>query len=133
MIAITPKGEHWYTPRSEQGSTSPTRFKLRDLTHGARVRIFDAIKVFVDENSGSISTSSGMRTHLACKASIIEFDNLLDGDGKAVEIKMVNDQIADESLERIPWNVLREIGDEVIGRDVMTKDERKKPEPSPED
>ena len=133
MIAITPKGERWYTPESERDSDEPTEFQLRDLTHGARVRIFDALRVFVDESSGSITTSAGSRTALAVKAGLIGVRGLVDGSGAPVKFEAGKEgKVSESFLERIPWGVLREIADELLS-EAMSTEEVGKSEPSPEE
>ena len=147
MIAISPKGERWYTPESETAAVKAdkakshaeghkpymaTAFKIRDLTQGARVRIFDALRVFVDENSSSIGTSMGSRTHLALKACLVGVRGLFDADGAEVPIEMNEEgQVADAFLERLPWAIQREVAAEILAASVMSEDEVEKPEPSP--
>jgi len=130
MIAVTPKKERKWCTRGDLILDEPDRtmWIIRDLTERERVTLNDSVQISVNPLSGAVSQGIGTRVYISLKYGLIgiaEGYSLKDEEGKDVPFqKDKNGQVADEFLERVPWEVQQEIFVAITSSAVLEEEEK---------
>ena len=115
--AADPITPFWYTPKSEEGKDSPTRFHLRPLNGVELFGVRSSIKVEADGQL--VTTASCARETL--RAGVIGWENFMGPDGP------VQFDVADrgDNVNRIPFAMVGELFSEIINHSTLTETVRK--------
>lgn len=116
MKAISIIVPSWYVPKSEEGKESPTRFKLRGLTGMEFLAVHENAK---ERNGGYVLGTDAQKA--ALKYGLVGWEGLNDDKGP-VEFS----RIQDDNLARIPFDVIRELTNEVLARTELSGEDEKK-------
>lgn len=132
MIAITPKGERTYVCRDELllPDEQQTRFIIRDLTERERIKVHDAVRWSIDQETGGVSAGSGSKVYMTLKYGLLgstEENPLVDSKGKKVPDP--TSTTIDDYLSMLRWDVKEELCLAIQEGLSMTKEEVEKPEP----
>lgn len=100
----------WYTPESEKGFDDAAQFEVRGLTGS---ELLDVQSHFDLENT----TIRGPGLVLACKYGLTDWKNIVDDKGEEVVF------VKRTALDRLPAEVLAELGSHIISSSVMDEDE----------
>lgn len=115
--AKSPLAPWWYTPKAEEGSANPTRFRLRSLD-GLEYQDIDLHR---DTKTGNWrATASGVRSVLG--AALLDWENMLDEQGAPLAF---NVQDKGKSLSVIPAEILSELFWEVVTKSSLSEDQEK--------
>ncbi len=111
-MSITLRGltSEWYTPDSQKGEDEPARFKLRPLTAP------EMAEVSLHFEKGAGVRAPGLIK--AAKFGTQDWENVKNTDGKPLRVTPNN-------VERLDFELLCEIGAEVVNLNSMEDDETK--------
>lgn len=112
--ALNPFAPSWYTPKEEEGSDNPTRFKIRGLD-GEQMSYVGAELVF--DASGNIRNISGKGIELALGYGLVDWENFENDDGP-VKFNRANFRL-------IPYHLRLELAVQIVARSVPNEEERK--------
>jgi hypothetical protein len=132
MIAITPKGERTYVCRDELllPDAKQTRFVIRDLTERERVKVNDAVRWSVDQETGGVSAGTGSKVYMTLRYGLLgstDENPLVDESGKKVPDPKPD--TIDAYLSMLRWDVKEELCLAIQEGLAMTRDEVEKSEP----
>tara|TARA_E500000305_G_scaffold108357_1_gene110550 strand:- start:14991 stop:15434 length:444 start_codon:yes stop_codon:yes gene_type:complete len=130
MIAVTPKKERKWCTRGDLtlDDADRTMWIIRDLTERERVTLNDSVQISVNPLSGAVSQGLGTRVYITLKCGLVDIAEgyfLKDEEGKNVPfLKDKNGQVADEFLERLPWEVQQEMFVAITSSAVLEEEEK---------
>lgn len=108
----------WYTPKSEEGSEQPTRFKLRGLTG---VEFIDVqSKVAKNDDGNFVITADAMRVSL--RYGLTDWEAFVDSSGK--DLAFSGNQ--KDNIDRLPFKTIIELSDEIMARTQLDDEIKKK-------
>lgn len=107
---------HWYTPESEKGETTPTRFKIRGLTGIDRHEIFQHVSL-MSENKYTIDRKGAE----AClHRGLVGWEHFADAGGA---VPFNGDMSI--NLARLDQHLISELVDAIMDRTEITETEKK--------
>jgi hypothetical protein len=115
LKALNPLTPEWYTPKSDEGNDSPTRFKIRPLSgvEGMDLELFRDV-----EGNTRIS---GRSAKMILRHGLSDWENF-GSDADKLDFKPGN---PDENIARLPMAIADELVAEIFRRTVMQETERK--------
>ena len=106
--------EYKYIPVIERESENPTTFIIRVLSKKEKAELEDNL-VSIDQVNQSMKIANSSFIIGAVKKGLVRVENLLDEDGKSIEVKRdSNGEISDEFLDLLPDEIINELGNVII-------------------
>ncbi len=126
MIISLPQGKREYVCKADRDlePSMQTVFLLDDLKEKDRVAIMDSLVITMGGDAQMGGT--GTRVYTCLKAGLRGWRNLRDVDTSQIECRMKGDQISDESLALLPWEVKIELQEELLNGAFMTEADKEK-------
>lgn len=108
----------WYTPKSDIGSDTPTKFHLKPLNKVAIMQLSGMMKY--DENGVAFFSYEGIMHTL--QLGVIGWSNFFDADDKEV-VFTSNKHL---NITRLPEDVIDELFVEILDMSKISEDDKKK-------
>ena len=105
---------YWFTPEDQKEEQEPARFKLKPLNQST---VVDVLQDAVPDDEGN-PIISGKSTMKALQASITDWENIHDADGKPLKCAYPN-------FKHLPFAIQREIATELLVDAIVGKEETK--------
>jgi len=106
--------EYRYIPIIERDSEKPTIFIIRVLSKKEKAELEDNL-VSINQVNQSMKIANSSFIIGAVKKGLVRVENLLDEDGKSIEVKRdSNGEISDEFLDLLPDEIINELGNVII-------------------
>jgi hypothetical protein len=106
-----------YTPMTERGDKKPFTVTVKRLTTKEYTFIEDKIARFNQDQS--ITFNTGTFNWEIVKKGLVDWKNLIDGDGKPIKIVIGSEGVLDSSLNLLPLDIISEIATLIVN---ITKD-----------
>jgi hypothetical protein len=106
-----------YTPMTERGDKKPFTVTVKRLTTKEYTFIEDKIARFNQDQS--ITFNTGTFNWEIVKKGLVDWKNLIDGEGKPIKIVIGSEGVLDSSLNLLPLDIISEIATLIVN---ITKD-----------
>jgi hypothetical protein len=113
--ALNPFAAFWYTPREEQASQNPTRFKLRGLNGTEQGYI--GPELMFDESGRALKGLTGKGLELAFQFGLVDWENFANDAGRVV--------FSPQNFGLIPSALQVELAMQILGASYLQEEEKK--------
>lgn len=104
----------WYTPKSEEGQSSPTRFKIKPLDGSKALEVRS--DTTVNEDGQVLLTGHALNTSV--KYGLVGWENFVDSDGNNIDYTPY-------AIDKLSASMLEELAGVIIGKTSFTGQARK--------
>ena len=106
--------EYRYIPLIERDSEKPTTFIIRVFSKKEKAELEDNL-VSINQINHLMKIANSSFIIGAVKRGLVRVENLLDEDGKPIEVKRdSNGEVSDEFLDLLPDEIINELGNVII-------------------
>lgn len=123
FAAIRPDEYFWYVPKCyrELPEDLRAKFKLRPVSGEDAAKLADVMRGEVEMNQASavttFKTKRGEFVVATCRKGVLGWENFYDDKGRIIPVQ------EPLTLENIPYRLLEELTDAIVGRASLTEEE----------
>lgn len=113
--ALNPIAPRWYTPKSEEGSENPTRFKIRGLNGNEQGYVWP--ELVVDNELKTVTGMTGKGLELALRYGLVDWENFSNDQGPVA--------FSVQNFAFIDYGLRTELAMVIVAASYVTPEEKK--------